>query len=53
LLSLDDRDAALAWLERYELTGDLHYQMHLQREPGFDRLRQVPRFQRLLRRRPQ
>jgi serine/threonine protein kinase len=49
LLSLGDRDQALAWLERYELVGDLHYQVHLNREPGLDGLRQLPRFQRLLR----
>jgi Flp pilus assembly protein TadD len=43
---------ALAWLERYRPRGDLHFQLHLRRDPQLDRLRANPRFSALIARSP-
>jgi len=48
-LALGDSAAALAALGSYAVPGDLHYQLHLRREPGLDGLRGRPEFERLLR----
>ncbi|MDH5284568.1 MAG: tetratricopeptide repeat protein, partial [Gemmatimonadota bacterium] len=47
--ALGKHDEALIWLERFEPVVDLHFQLHLKRDPMLDGLRQEPRFQRLLR----
>jgi tetratricopeptide (TPR) repeat protein len=45
---VDQPDRALAWLERFQPRGDLHFQLHLKRDPMLDPLRSQPRFQALL-----
>ena len=47
-LAAGDTARALTWLERYDPRGDLHFQLHLNRDVVFDVLRGVPRFERLL-----
>ena len=46
--ALGEVDRALLWLERYQPRRDLHFRLHLLREPAFDRMRAHPRFQALL-----
>lgn len=46
---IDQPDRALAWLEQFQPRGDLHFQLHLKRDPMLDPLRSQPRFQALLR----
>ena len=46
---LGARDEALGWLQRFEPAADMHFQLHLRRDPFLDGLRHEPRFQRLLR----
>ena len=39
---------ALGWLERYQPRGDLHFQLHLKRDPQLDPLRGLARFEALV-----
>jgi len=48
-IALNDTTRALAWLERYPIRGDMHFQLHLEYDASLDPLRAEPRFQRLLR----
>jgi tetratricopeptide (TPR) repeat protein len=41
-------DRALRLLERYQPRRDVHFQLHLQRDPALDPLRSKPRFRALL-----
>jgi tetratricopeptide (TPR) repeat protein len=43
-----DNDRAIAWLERYVPSADLHFQLHLRCEPPFDAIATDPRFRALL-----
>jgi TolB-like protein len=47
-LALGDTVQAIATLAAFPVIGDLHFQLHLRREPGLDGLRALPAFQRLL-----
>jgi tetratricopeptide (TPR) repeat protein len=47
-LGLGEVDRALAWLGRYQPTGNLHFQLHLRCDPPLAPLRGNPRFQSLL-----
>jgi len=47
-VALGDVERALRWLERYRPIRDLHFQLHLRRDPPLDPLRREPRFQALL-----
>ena len=42
------KSKAISWLERYHPKGDLHFQLHLQRDPQLDPLRREPRFTALI-----
>ena len=44
----DRPERALRILERYQPRGDVHFQLHLQRDPALDPLRSKPRFRALL-----
>jgi hypothetical protein len=46
-IELGDLDRGLALLERVEPRGDLQFQLHLATEPGFARVRGLPRFRAL------
>ena len=46
--ALGDVKRALRWLERFRPVRDLHFQLHLRRDPPLDPLRREPRFQALL-----
>jgi len=46
--AIGESDSALAWLERYRPRADLHFQLHLRRDPALDPLRLLPRFRRLV-----
>jgi serine/threonine protein kinase/tetratricopeptide (TPR) repeat protein len=46
--ALGRRDKAFYWLEKYHPKANLHFQLHLQRDPQLDPLRSDPRFQRLI-----
>jgi serine/threonine protein kinase len=50
LAAIDQRDAALRLLERYEPRFDSHFQQHLEGDPTLDALRSDRRFIQLLRR---
>ena len=47
--ALGEHDLALQWLERFQTKGDLHFQLHLKRDPQLDPLRNERRFISLLR----
>lgn len=47
-LALGDVPAAMGWLERYRPRADLHFQLHLRREPALDALRGRAEFRRVL-----
>ena len=46
--AVGEHERALAWLERYQPRGDLHFQLHLKRDLQLDPLRGVGRFDALL-----
>ena len=46
--AVSEHERALAWLERYEPRGDLHFQLHLKRDLQLDPLRRLRRFEALL-----
>lgn len=46
--ALGDAERALAWLERFQPRGDLHFQQHLRGDAPLDPLRSEPRFRALL-----
>jgi tetratricopeptide (TPR) repeat protein len=46
--AIDDVGRALRWLERYQPSGDTHFQLHLRCDPPFDPIADDPRFRRLL-----
>ena len=46
--ALGMRDKALQWLEKYHPKGNLHFQLHLQRDPQLDPLRSDDRFKALI-----
>ncbi|MGH7703170.1 MAG: protein kinase domain-containing protein [Gemmatimonadales bacterium] len=46
--SVGKPERALAWLERYQPRGDLHFQLHLKRDLQLDPLRQLRPFEALL-----
>ena len=46
--ALGDPDRAVAWLQRYSPSGDLHFQLHLRCDPPFDAILKDRRFQALL-----
>jgi cytochrome c-type biogenesis protein CcmH/NrfG len=43
-----DADRAISWLSRYSPSADLHFQLHLRCDPGFDHLANDTRFLALL-----
>jgi tetratricopeptide (TPR) repeat protein len=43
-----EKTRAIALLKRYEPRGDMHFQLHLQRDPLLDPLRSMPEFRALL-----
>ena len=47
--ALGERDRAIALLRRFVDPSDLHFQLHLRRDPGMQPLRSDPRFTALLR----
>src|SRR5262249_23530725 len=46
--ALGQADRAIGWLERYDPTGDLHYQLHLRCDPTLEPIENDPRFRSLL-----
>ena len=46
--AVGEPERALAWLERYQPRGDLHFQLHLKRDLQLDPLRGLSRFEALL-----
>jgi tetratricopeptide (TPR) repeat protein len=48
LAATNQPERALRLLERYQPRRDVHFQLHLQRDPTLDQLRSQPRFRALL-----
>jgi len=46
--ALGEKAKALAWLRRYDVRRDQHFQMHLRCDPPFDPLADDPAFRALL-----
>ena len=45
---LGDAPHAVAWLDRYAIRNDLHFQLHLRCDPNFAPIEREPRFRQLL-----
>ena len=46
--AIGNNERALQWLERYQPRGNLHFQLHLKRDPQLDPIRKEPRFSAIL-----